>query len=298
MAYGTILYAAEDRVAWITLNRPNKANALSLKLCAEFQDALASAERNPDVRVIVVKGAGDRTFSAGFDMDDDRSEVGPSSLDDWGLDDWSRYLDLGAKFIHSVFNCSKPVIAMINGYCIAGALDFAISCDIRYSSDDSRFGVIETRMGIGDSELPMMSHLIGQRCRELVYTGDMFDAQEAYRLGVVNRVFPKDRLEEEVTRVAKRMSRVALPALVWSKKALNQTLLAAGLDSALRHSFAADLIIGKSDSEFKRLRELQNSDGAKAAFKWRDAIFEPFESETSGLSSRAASEQAARIRMG
>lgn len=291
MAYSTILYEADDRVAWITLNRPSKANALSLKLCAEFQDALASAERNPDVRVIVIKGAGNRTFSAGFDMDEDRSEVGPSSLDDWSLDDWTRYFDLGVKFIHSVFDCSKPVIAMINGYCIAGALDFAISCDIRYCSDDSRFGAIETRMGIGDTELPMMSHLIGQRCRELVYTGDMFDAQEAYRLGVVNRVFPKDRLEEEVTRVAKRMSRVALPALVWSKKALNQTLLAAGLDSALRYSFAVDLIIGKSDSEFKRFREIQNREGAKAAFKWRDAIFEPFESETSGLSSRAASEQ-------
>ncbi|OAF16893.1 hypothetical protein AYJ54_37590 [Bradyrhizobium centrolobii] len=289
MMYSTILYAVDDRVAWITLNRPGKGNALSLKLCAEFREALASAERDPDVRVVVVKGAGDRAFSTGFDMDGDKSEVAPSSSDDWSLDDWSRYFDLGVKFIHSVFNCSKPVIAMINGFCLAGALDFAISCDIRYCSDDSRFGAIETRMGIGDTELPMMSHLIGQRCRELVYTGDMFDANDAYRLGLVNRVFPKDRVEEEVSRIAKRMSRVALPALVWTKKALNNTLLAAGLESALRYSCAADLIIGKSDSEFKRFREIQNSEGAKAAFKWRDAIFEPFESETSGLSSRVAS---------
>ncbi|RXG91889.1 enoyl-CoA hydratase/isomerase family protein [Bradyrhizobium vignae] len=289
MAYSTILYAVDDRVAWITLNRPSKGNALSLKLCAEFRDALASAERNPDARVVVVKGAGDRAFSTGFDMDGDKSEVAPSSLDDWSLDDWSRYFDLGVKFIHSVFDCSKPVIAMIGGYCLAGALDFVISCDIRYCSDDSRFGAIETRMGIGDTELPMMSHLIGQRCRELVYTGDMFDAQDAYRLGLVSRVFPKESLEEEVTRIAKRMSRVALPALVWSKKALNNTLLAAGLDSALRYSCAADLIIGKSESEFRRFREIQNSEGTKAAFKWRDSIFAPFESETSGLSSRAAS---------
>ncbi|MCC8962440.1 enoyl-CoA hydratase/isomerase family protein [Bradyrhizobium sp. Pear76] len=291
MAYSTILYEADDRVAWITLNRPSKRNALSLKLCAEFQDALVSAERNPDVRVVVVKGAGDRAFSSGFDMGGDKSEVGPSSLENWSLDDWSRYFDLGVKFIRSVFHCSKPVIAMINGYCLAGALSFAVSCDIRYCSDDSCFGAIETRMGIGDTELPMMSYLIGQRCRELVYTGDMFDAQHAYRLGLVNHVFPKDRLEEEVTRIAKRMSRVSLPALVWSKRALNNTLLAAGLDSALRYSFAADLIIGKSDSEFKRFRTIQSSEDAKAAFKWRDSIFAPFESETSWVSSRAASKQ-------
>lgn len=298
MAYSTILYEADDRVAWITLNRSSKRNALSLKLCAEFQDALASAERNPDVRVIVVKGAGDRAFSTGFDMDGDLSEVGPSSLDAWGLDEWSRYFDLGVKFIHSVFHCPKPVIAMINGYCLAGALDFAISCDIRYCSDDSRFGAIEARMGIGDTELPMMSHLIGQRCRELVYTGDMFDAQDAYRLGLINRVFPKNRLEEEVRRIAMRMSRVALPVLVWNKKALNNTLLAAGLDSALRYGFVADLIIGKSDSEFKRFREIQNSEGAKAAFKWRDSIFAPFESETSAVSSPTASKQSSQTENG
>ncbi|WP_163158869.1 enoyl-CoA hydratase/isomerase family protein [Bradyrhizobium uaiense] len=298
MAYSTILYDADDRVAWITLNRPRKRNALSLKLCTEFQDALASAERNPGVRVVVVKGAGERAFSTGFDLDEDKSQIGPSSLDHWGLEDWSRYLDLGVKFMQSVFHCSKPVIAMIKGYCLAGALDFAMYCDLRYCSDDSHFGAIEARMGTGDTELPMMSHLIGQRCRELVYTGDMFDAEDAYRLGLVNRVFPKNRLEEEVTRIAKRMSRVSLPSLVWSKRALNNTLLAAGLDSALRYSFAADLIIGKSDSEFKRFRAIQNSEGAKAAFKWRDSIFAPFESETSWVSSRTDFKQCAKTEDG
>lgn len=286
--YSTILYEANDRVAWITLNRPSKRNALSLELCAESRDALAVAERDQDVRVVVIKGAGDRAFSSGFDMDEDKTVHGPSTFDNWELDDLSNFYQPVVKLMRSVFDCSKPVIAMINGYCLAGALDLAMMCDIRYCSDDSRFGAIEARMGIGDTELPMMSHLIGQRCRELVYTGDMFDAQEAYRLGLVNRVFSKGELEEEVTRVAKRMSRVALPVLVWSKKALNNTLLAAGLDSALRYSFAADLIMNKSESEFKRFRELQFTEGAKAAFQWRDSIFAPFESQTSWASSGTA----------
>ncbi|MHC1949765.1 enoyl-CoA hydratase/isomerase family protein [Bradyrhizobium sp. UFLA06-06] len=288
MAYTSILYQADDRVAWITFNRPSKHNAFSIELCNEFQDALAIAERDPDVRVVVIMGAGGQAFSTGFDMAEDKFR--PSS-GDWSFDDLIRAFDHGVKFVRSVFHCSKPVIAAINGYCLAGALDLGMFCDVRYCSDESHFGAIEARMGIGDTEQAVMSHLIGQRCRELVYTGDMFDAEEAYRLGLVNRVFPKDRLEEEVTRIAKRMSRVALPTLVWSKKALNNTLLVAGLESALRYSYAADLIIRKSDSEFKRFRELQRAEGANAAFLWRDSIFAPFESEASWVSSRTASKQ-------
>jgi len=281
MTYSSILYEADDRVAWITLNRPNKRNAISIKLCNEFMDALAIAERDPDVRVIVIKGAGDRAFSSGFDMAEDKSEFGPPERAEWTFDDLDRLFDHACKFLHSVFRCSKPVIAMINGHCLAGALDLAMWCDLRYCSDDSHFGAIEVRFAAGDTELPIMSHLIGQRCRELVYTGDVIDAQEAYRLGLVNRVFPKARLEEEVTRIAKRVSRVALPTLVWSKKALNNTLHAAGLDSALRYSYAADMIIGKSDSEYRHFRELLRTEGAKAASQWITSLFAPFESETS-----------------
>ncbi|OPY96634.1 hypothetical protein A5906_01800 [Bradyrhizobium sacchari] len=289
--HNTILYEANDRVAWITLNRPNKRNALSIKLCNEFLDAIAIAERDPDVRVIVIKGAGDRSFSSGFDMAEDKSEFGPSERAEWTFDHLEKLLDHACEFLHSVFHCSKPVIAMINGHCLAGALDLALWCDLRYCSDDSRFGAIEVRFAAGDTELPIMSHVIGQRCRELVYTGDVIDAQEAHRLGLVNRVFPKASLEEEVTRIAKRISRVALPTLVWSKRSLNNTLHAAGLDSALRYSYASDLIINKSDSEYRRFRELLRTEGAKAASRWIESIFAPFEPEMSGVASHMASKQ-------
>lgn len=286
MTYSTMLYEVDDRVARITLNRPNKMNALSLKLCAEFQDALTAADRDPEVRVVVVTGAGGRAFSAGFDLDDEDEARQVRR----NIEDWKRRLDHDFRFFYSVFNCSKPVIAMINGYCLAGALEFAQMFDIRYCSDDSRFGVTETRFASGVLTLAM-PWVIGQRCRELIYTGDVFDAQEAYRLGLVNRVFPKHLLEEEVTRIAKRMSRVAMSALVWNKRALNNTLLAGGFDSALRYGAEACLIVDNSESEFKHFREVQHSEGVKAAIKWRDSIFAPFESETSGLSSRTASEQ-------
>lgn len=288
MTYSTILYKVDDRVAWITLNRPHRMNALSLELGAEFQDALAAADADPDVRVIVVKGSGERAFSSGFDLDEDETGHGRQTIDEW-----DRRLKQDVKFINSVFECSKPVIAMIKGYCLAGALEFVQMCDICYCSDDSRFGLVEIRMGSGSAMLAMMPHKMGQRCRELAYTGDMFDAQEACRLGLVNRVFPKDRLEEEVTRIAKRMSRVAMPTLVWTKKGFNNALLAAGLDSALKYCFSAFMNINQSESEFKHFRELQFSRGAKAAFDWRESIFAPFESETSGLPSRTRSKQPA-----
>ncbi|RXG97236.1 enoyl-CoA hydratase/isomerase family protein [Bradyrhizobium vignae] len=291
MAYTTILYEADDRVAWMTLNRPSKRNALSIKLCNEFADALAIAERDSDVRVIVIKGAGDRSFSSGFDMAEDKSEFGPPERAEWTFDHLEKLLDHACEFLHSVFRCSKPVIAMINGHCLAGGLDLAMWCDMRYCSDDSRFGAIEVRFAAGDTELPIMSHVIGQRCRELVYTGDVIDAQEALRLGLVNRVFPKERLEEEVARIAKRISRVALPTLVWSKRALNNTLHAAGLESALRYSYASDMIISKSDSEYRRFRELLRTEGAKAASQWIESIFAPFESGASRASSNIASTQ-------
>lgn len=294
MAYSTIVYETDDRLAWITLNRPSKRNAISTKLCNEFRDALSIAERDAEVRVIVIKGAGGRAFSSGWDMAEDKSEFGPPERAEWTFDDLDRLFDHACKFLHSVFHCSKPVIAMIDGYCLAGALDLAMWCDMRYCSDESRFGAIEVRFAAGDTELPIMSHLIGQRCRELVYTGDVIDAQEAHRLGLVNRVFPKARLEEEVTHIAKRISRVALPTLVWSKRALNNTLHAAGLESALRYSYTTDMIINKSDSEFRRFRELLRSEGVKVANQWITSVFAPFESEAPQVPSGATSNKPAK----
>lgn len=272
MPYSTIIYEVDDRVAWITLNRPRKLNSLTPELCREFPNAVAEADRDPDVRVIVLKGAGDRAFSTGYDLGEEGKERDQQKV----LEDWS-------SFVHTVWHCSKPVIAMINGYCLAGAMDLIQMCDIRYCSDDARFGAVEVRFAKSLLTLPALTSVVGQRCRELIYTGDAFDAEEAYRLGLVSRLFPKERLEEEVTRIAKRMSRVALPTLTWTKRALNNTLVAAGFDAAMQYSLQANLAMENSDSEFKHFLELTRTD-VKSAIKWREAIFAPFESETSALS--------------
>ncbi|WP_128932069.1 enoyl-CoA hydratase/isomerase family protein [Bradyrhizobium zhanjiangense] len=276
MTYSTILYQVDDRVARITLNRPKKMNAISLKLCAEFQHALEVADRDPEVRVVVVTGAGGRAFAAGFDLTDEDEK----GLEERTLEDKKERKDRDFKFNYSPFNCSKPVIAMINGYCLGGALEFITMFDIRYCSDDACFAVTETRFAVGILTLGM-PWVIGQRCRELIFTGDTFGAMEAYRLGLVSRVFPKERLDEEVMRIAKRISRVAMPTLKWNKRALNNTLLAAGFDSALRQGADACLLMNNSESEFRRFHEVLRYQGVKAAIKWQQSTFQPFESDSS-----------------
>jgi enoyl-CoA hydratase/carnithine racemase len=280
VSYKTITYSADDRVATITLNRPDKMNAMSLALCDEVEDAVRTADQDDDVRVLILTGAGGRAFSAGYDLGDEESDLRT-------IENFNERLNHDLRYTYSVFNCSKPVIAMINGYCLAGALELAQMCDVRYCSDDSRFGVVETRFAAGIATLAM-PWVVGARCRELIYTGDMIGAEEAYRIGLVNRVFPKADLETEVTRIAKRMSRVAMPTLKWNKRAVNNTLAAAGFHAALQYGVEACSIMDASDSEFKKFDELRRTVGVTEAIKWRDSIFTPFESPSSWVSSRTA----------
>jgi enoyl-CoA hydratase/carnithine racemase len=248
-------------------------NAFSLELCDEVVHAVAAADRDPDVRVVIVTGAGGRAFSAGYDLSEDSDE----SNGHRSADEWNRRLNHDLEFTYSVWRCSKPVIAMISGYCLAGALEFSQMCDIRYASDDSKFGVVETRFSSGIATLAM-PWIIGTRCREYIYTGDMFDAQEAFRLGLVNRVFPKADLEQETIKIAKRMSRVALAALQWNKRAINTTYETMGFQAALRYGVEACSLLDATETpEFKAFEEVRASKGLTEAIKWRRALFAPYE---------------------
>jgi len=228
MPYQQLLYSVDDRVAKVTLNRPERHNALSKLLVDEIIAVLAEADADPEVRVIVIAGAGGKAFSAGYDIKE--SAEAPKRT----LPEWRARMQKDLKFTYSAWDCSKPVIAMIDGFCLAGALEFAQCCDTRYCSDDSTFGVVETRFSNGIATM-MMPWVLGNRCRELIYTGDRFGADEAHRLGLVDRVFPKASLEAETMKIAKRMSRVALDCLKWNKRAINQTYETMGLRAAIQY---------------------------------------------------------------
>lgn len=273
--YETITYAADDRVAVITFNRPDRMNAMSIKLCREVMAAIAIADADAEVRVVIITGAGGKAFSAGYDLNNDPDD--PMILGETGVVEGRWRLNHDFQYTYAPWRCSKPVIAMISGYCLAGALELAQMCDMRYASDDSRFGVIETRFAAGVVTFAM-PWVIGQRCRELIYTGDVISADEAFRLGLVNRVFPKAELEAEVMKIAKRMSRVALAALQWNKRALNQTYETMGFSVAMQYGLEACVMLDVTETpEGKKFSEIQKQDGLTAAIRWRDAQFAPYE---------------------
>jgi len=271
VAYSTITYEIDDRVAVITFNRPERLNAFSLDLRTEVVDAVTRADHDPDIRVLVIAGAGDRAFSAGYDIK--QSAEAPRKT----VAEWRDRLAGDYDFTFSVWSCSKPVIAMINGYCLAGALEFAQMCDIRYCSADSVFGVVETRFSNGVVTM-IMPWVVGARARELIYTGDKIDAAEAHRIGLVNRVFPKENLRQETMKVAKRMSQVALSCLQWNKRSINNVYDAQGFQAAMRYGLEACTIMDASGSpEYDKFDELRRSKGLNEALQWRDDQFRRYE---------------------
>jgi enoyl-CoA hydratase/carnithine racemase len=263
----TVLMGREGRVAILTINRPDKLNALSQQVRDDMLLLLGEIEKDDSVGVVVITGAGEKSFIAGADI---AEFEGRSPFDQREAMASPRIFDVMSSF-------PKPVIAMINGFCLAGALEFAQCCDLRYCSEDSSFGVVETRFSNGIATM-MMPWILGNRCRELIYTGDRFGAAEALRLGLVDRVFPKAALEAETIKIAKRMSRVALDCLKWNKRAINQTFETMGLRAAIQYGSEACAIMDATGSpeaaEFDRIRR---ADGLGAALQWRDAQFAQFE---------------------
>ena len=271
MTYQHLLYAVDDRVATITLNRPERHNALSQALVGEIMAAVAAADADPDVRVVVVTGAGGKAFSAGYDIKE--SAEAPKRT----LADWRARMQKDIRFTYSVWDCSKPTIAMIDGFCYAGALEFAMCCDMRICSDVSTFSAIEARFGSGIATM-IMPWLLGQRCRALLYTGDVIDAAEAFRLGLVDKVFPKATLHAEVTKFARRMSRVAADCLKWNKRAINQTFETMGLRNAIMYGAEACAMMDALGSpEADRFDAIRRSEGLGAALQWRADQFAPYE---------------------
>ncbi len=271
MTYENLVYSVEDRVATITLNRPEHMNALSQTLVDEIVAAVAQADDDDEVRVILVNSAGGKAFSSGYDIK--QSALQPKR----GLVEWRARMQKDLEFTYSVWDCSKPVIAVINGYCLAGALEFAMCCDIRYCSDDAKFGAVEARFSSGVATM-IMPWLVGQRCRALIYTGDIFDAEEAYRLGLVDKVFAKADLAAQTLKIARRMSRVSADCLKWDKRAINQTFETMGLRSAIQYGSEASAIMDATGSpEANQFESIRRSEGLAAALKWRADQFAPYE---------------------
>ena len=210
----------------LTLNRPEVMNALNVELRLELIEALNAAENDPKARVVVLKGAGEKAFSAGADINMFK-EMTPFQA--------KKYLRISKGASNTIENLSKPVIAAVNGYAMGGGLELAMSCDIIMASDDARFAQSEINIGFipgvgGTQRLP---RIVGsKRAKEMIFTGDLIDAQEAFRIGLVNRVVPKAELMTAVEALIDKISQKSPIALRLAKEAINKSMsgLGQGLD--------------------------------------------------------------------
>ena len=191
MTYSTLLFQVRDAVATITVNRPEKLNALDATVIAELGDAASRLREEPDIRGAILTGAGPKAFVAGADIGEIAGQ-GP-------VDGKRRSLE-GQRVFRAIEQCGKPVIAAVNGFALGGGCELAMACHLRVAADGARFGQPEVKLGIGPGYggTVRLPRLVGRgRALELLLTGAMIDAQEAWRIGLVNRVVPAQRLLAE-----------------------------------------------------------------------------------------------------
>jgi enoyl-CoA hydratase len=256
----------------LTLNRPEVLNALSTELVDALSDALSRTATDENARVVVIRGAG-RAFCAGYDLKEEAEQHAHRGVPDEA--GWQIELAESVAKMLELFDHPKPVIAQVHGFCLAGGCDLMMMCDLAVASEDALFGEPEIRFGSGVVTM-VMPWLIGARkAKEFLFTGeDRVPADEALRFGLVNRVVPGDRLEEETLGLARRIAVLDPVAVSLTKRSINRAWELAGFREALAANVVLDSEIESAEvperQEFNRIREEQ---GLKAAIAWRDARF-------------------------
>ena len=218
MAYENIIFQVEEGIATITFNRPKALNALNSALLEEFSKALDDIAADDNIRVLVLTGAGDKSFVAGADI---------SELATYSSLTAKNFAQKGHGIIAKLQQLPIAVIAAVNGFALGGGTEIAIACDFIYASENAKFGQPEINLGLipgfgGTQRLP---RLIGSnRAKELVFTGKMISAAEAEKIGLANKVVPQDQLMEEVIKTATEIASKGKASLRAAKQAINNGL--------------------------------------------------------------------------
>jgi enoyl-CoA hydratase len=265
-----VKYRVEDKIAYVTLSRPEKLNALNAAFKAAIIATIEKADRDPEVAVIVLNAEG-RAFSVGFDI----GGSGPER--DKGRDDplhWDPPLHASLEMAMAPWAASKPVIASVQGYTLGGGCELAMMCDLTIAADDASFGEPEVRFShLGP--VVVMPWIIGlKRARELLYFGDLIDAKTALDYGMINRVVPRDELAEYTHRYARRLALIDPVGLRWGKRAVNRGAEISGMKSALESGVDGLVALYSAKTEVgKEFDRRVNEGGLKSALNWRAAQF-------------------------
>ncbi|MEE9229139.1 MAG: enoyl-CoA hydratase/isomerase family protein [Acidobacteriota bacterium] len=267
---GELVVDKQDKIAHIQVNRPKQMNSLNPALMAQLSAAFREADQDDGIKVIVLSGVGSN-FGAGYDLKFDWTGHfgGPAPMNVRNM------LRACVEFEFTPWNCDKPVIAMVRGYCLAGSCELAMMCCITFASETSKFGEPEIRFSNSPPAL-VMPWIVGlKKARELLYTGDMIDAQEAHRIGMVNQVFPDGKLEEETFRYARRAAAISLEGLKTTKTSIKRAAEIAGFQQAIESGIEIGTMLDTTETEVARkFDEVQRKEGLGAAIRWRERQFE------------------------
>ncbi len=279
MSDNELLYSVDEKIATITLNRPERMNALTPKLQAAMHAAFDTADADRGVKVIILTGAG-AAFCAGYDQgqttkggvrhSDPKGKTHAEFIEHWHRNDGGRV----AQWTH-MWRIGKPIIAAVNGWAMGGGFWYQLAADITIASDKAVFAQPEVRH-ISNSTFLLAALCGWKSANRWGLTGDHFDAQEALRIGMVNEVVPHDQLMEATRALARRLAAVPEPSLRLNKAITMQGIQASGLYSGLLLEGALGALAHASHNEYREaLFETQRTQGLKAYLDMRDGPFQP-----------------------
>jgi len=241
MDFKNVLFEKVEGIATIVINRPEKRNALNKATRLELLEIMEEIRTDTNLRVAILTGAGDKAFISGSDINE-LKEMTP-------IDMYNFTTTLAQQLYTDFGNIDIPVIAMINGLCIGGGCEIAMACDIRIAADTAKFAQPEVMIGIipGSGATQRLPRLVGMgKAKELIYTGNMIDAKEAERIGLINRAVPPDRLKDEVWNLARNIAEKSPVIIRMAKKALNRSFEST-LDMGLAYEAMAECLCFTTD---------------------------------------------------
>ena len=257
--------SVDGRVGIITFNRPNSLNAFNVKLIEETNLAVQKFTKDERIHCIIVNGNG-RAFSAGFDMKES------AQRDITTKEEWRKVLEEDFDFIMQFWHCKKPTIAAVHGYCIGGAFELLMACDLAVGANSTLFGEPEVKFGSGIVALLAPWVTSPKQAKELLLTGnDKVSAQRCYEMGILNKISNDGEQLNDALELANQIVSAASKSVQMTKSAINRTYELSQMKESLLHGLEVDIQIESDLSpervEFNRIRK---NDGLKAALNWRD----------------------------
>ena len=263
-----LIVEKNDMVAVLTFNRPEVINAFDNTLMEQTLSTMDELNNDDNVRVIVIHGGG-RAFSAGFDLkaSADRNMA--------NVQDWERQMQLQFDFIMQFWHSPKPTIAAVHGYCIAGAFELALACDITIAANNTRFGEPEVRFGTGIVAMLLPWVTGPKQAKEILLTGeDKLSAGDALRMGIINRVVKESELLDTTIEIANSIAMAAERSVSYTKRAINDTYEQMGFGRALKSALNLDILLNATPDPVRtKFNKIRTEQGVKAAISWRDSRF-------------------------